>query len=68
MIYCDDRIGLAEFANDYIRNLEPGSALTMTIRREKSGAFSVLTATDASLEDIGESLVASNFFSTQVNT
>jgi hypothetical protein len=71
MIYLNDNLGLATFAEDHIDNLKPGSRLTMTITREKSGGFSVATATSVSSEDIAEAqeLLRATFFSeTQVNT
>ncbi len=55
------------YANELLPFFAPGSALTMTITREKSGDYSVQTVTEESSED--SEMVAAKFFSeTQVNT
>lgn len=62
------KMGLALYVGAIIGSLKVDSALTMTITREKSGDYSVATATSGSLDDTDQDLAVLSFLPTQVNT
>lgn len=65
--YIENKTRLAEYVKGTVLFSELDSPLTMTITPESYGAYSVLTVTDESSDDIG--IQTAKFFSdTQVNT
>lgn len=65
--YFEDKPDVVEFVNDQLEYLSSDCPWTMTITRELSGGYCVLSAIDLLSEDIEEQ-VARFFSETQVNT
>ena len=67
MFSCRDKKTLVQCVEGQLSLLDNASTLTMTIQRESSGVYSVITVTDASSEDI-ELLMGKYFYGKLANT
>lgn len=64
--FFSNRARVAQYVDERLHSLQNVSQLTMTITREKSGAYSVQTVIGMSLEDIGN-LTASGYCQGQLS-
>lgn len=59
---------LAAYVNDQLRHSKLDCVLTMTMQRERSGGYSVQTATVSSSDATEQDLAVLSFLPSQVNT